>query len=121
MDKDQKIAELKKEIERFNIPFSVRPLKVGEAVYIDEIDYTLVNSIFGKSFDVDYNVYTRSAFITTKENRAKLNKLSHDTCYLTDLFYLLLREGKTPEEAKTAQKLYAIKNNMLEAFNKIYQ
>ena len=111
---------IKKRCLRFNIPFSVLQLKIGEAVCIDEIDYTLVNSIFGKSFDVDYNVYTRSALITTKENRARLNKLSNDTGYLTDLFFLLLREGKTPEEAKTAQKLYALKNNMLEAFNKIY-
>ena len=115
------INTIKKRCSRFNIPFSVRQLGDGEAVYIDEIDYTLVNSILGKSFDVDYNVYTRSAFVTTKETRARLKKLSDDVGYLTDLFFLLLREGKTQEEAKTAQKLYALKNDMLEAFNKIYQ
>ena len=114
------INTIKKRCLKFNIPYSVQPFKIGEAVLIEEIDFDLVNSIFGKSFDVDYDVYTKSAYITTKENRTQLNKLSRDTTCLIDLFYLSMRDGKTADEAKTAQKAYAIENNMLEAFNQIY-
>lgn len=115
--------------KRHNLPYTVENIGYNmERIRIDIDDvysYSAVTNQLYKvsnrnNWKIDSNVYTGTIRIYNYSDYDYLQEQNKNINYLADLFYLTLREGKTQEEAKQKQYQYAIDNNMLVAFDSIY-
>lgn len=115
--------------KRHNLPYTVENIGYNmERIRIDIDDvysYSAVTNQLYKvsnrnNWKIDSNVYTGTIRIYNYSDYDYLQEQNKNINYLVDLFYLTLREGKTQEEAKQKQYQYAIDNNMLVAFDSIY-
>lgn len=94
-------------------------------IYADDDDYTFItNQLYRVStrnnWKVEGNFYTSVIRVYNYSDYEYLQEQNKNINYLVDLFYLTLREGKTQNQAKQVQYEYAIANNMLVAFDSIY-
>lgn len=115
--------------KRHNIPYTVENIGYNmECVRIDIDDVYSYSAITGQLYKVsnrnnwkiDSNVYTGTIRVYNYSDYEYLQEQNNNINTLVNLFYLTLREGKTQEEAKQKQYQYAIDNNMLVAFDSIY-
>jgi hypothetical protein len=115
--------------KRNNLPYAVE--NIGYNIQRIRIDidesytYTAVmNQLYRVSrrnnWTIDSNVYTECIRIYNTVDYDYLQEQNKHVQSLVELFYLTLREGKTGNEAKQIQYQYAIDNNMLVAFDSIY-
>ena len=85
--------------------------------------YELTNIIelFKKGVKIEIDSYTKTVTLWNFKEWERSRKLYDNVSILVDLFYVELRNGKTPAEAKQTQHDYAKTNNMLDAFYMIYE
>ena len=115
--------------KRHNLPYTVENIGYNmECVRIEVDDVYSYSAITGQLYKVsnrnnwkiDSNVYTGTIRVYKYSDYEYLQAQNNNINTLVNLFYLTLREGKTQEEAKQKQYQYAIDNNMLVAFDSIY-
>jgi hypothetical protein len=115
--------------KRHNLPYTVENIGYNmECVRVDVDDVYSYSAITGQLYKIanrnnwriDANVYAGTIRVYNYLDYEYLQEQNKNVNYLVDLFYLTLREGKTQEEAKQKQYQYAIDNNMLVAFDSIY-
>jgi hypothetical protein len=115
--------------KRHNLPYTVENIGYNmECVRVDVDDVYSYSAITGQLYKVanrnkwkiDANVYAGTIRVYNYSDYEYMREQNKNVNYLVDLFYLTLREGKTQQEAKQAQHQYAIANNMLVAFDYIY-
>ena len=115
--------------KRHNIPYTVENIGYNMEcvrIYTDDIySYSAITNQLYKvssrnNWKIDTNYYTGVIRVYRYSDYEYLQEQNKNINYLVDLFYLTLREGKTQEEAKQKQYQYAIDNNMLVAFDSIY-
>lgn len=115
--------------KRHNLPYTVENIGYNmERIRIDIDDvysYSAVaNQLYKVSnrnnWKIDSNVYTGTIRVYNYSDYEYLQEQNNNINTLVNLFYLTLREGKTQQEAKQTQYQYAIDNNMLVAFDSIY-
>lgn len=115
--------------KRHNLPYTVENIGYNmECVRVDVDDVYSYSAITGQLYKIanrnkwriDANVYAGTIRVYNYLDYEYLQEQNKNVNYLVDLFYLTLREGKTQEEAKQKQYQFAIDNNMLVAFDSIY-
>ena len=115
--------------KRHNLPYTVENIGYNmERIRIDIDDvysYSAVTNQLYKvsnrnNWKIDSNVYTGTIRVYNYSDYEYLQAQNNNINTLVNLFYLTLREGKTQQEAKQKQYPYAIDNNMLVAFDSIY-
>lgn len=115
--------------KRHNLPYTVENIGYNMErirINIDDVySYSaVINQLYKVSnrnnWKIDSNVYTGTIRVYNYSDYEYLQAQNKNINILVDLFYLTLREGKTQEEAKQKQYQYAIDNNMLVAFDSIY-
>lgn len=89
--------------------------------YTNSYDLTNIVGLFKRGVKIDINSYTRTVILWNYREWERSRKLTENVTLLVELFYVELRNGKTPEEAKQTQHDYATTNNMLDAFYMIYK
>lgn len=115
--------------KRHNLPFTVENIGYNMKcvrIYTDD-DYSysaVINQLYRVSnrnkWKIDGSCYTGVIRVYNYSDYEYIQTQNNNINTLVDLFYLTLREGKTQEEAKQKQYQYAIANNMLVAFDSIY-
>ena len=85
--------------------------------------YELINitELFKRGVKIDIDSYMKTVTLWNFREWQRSRKLSDNMALLVELFFVELRNGKTPEEAKKTQLEYAKANNMLAAFYIIYK
>ena len=116
--------------KRHNVPYTVENIGYNMQcvrIYTDDDVYSytaIANQLYKVSnrnnWKIDTNYYTGVIRVYNYSDYEYLQAQNNNINTLIDLFYLTLREGKTQEEAKQKQYQYAIDNNMLVAFDSIY-
>lgn len=116
--------------KRHNLPYTVENIGYNMEcvrIYTDDDVYSysaVTNQLYKVSnrnnWKIDTNYYTGVIRVYNYSDYEYLQAQNNNINTLVDLFYLTLREGKTQEEAKQKQYQYAIDNNMLVAFDSIY-
>jgi hypothetical protein len=116
--------------KRHNLPYTVENIGYNMQcvrIYTDDDVYSytaIANQLYKVSnrnnWKIDTNYYTGVIRVYNYSDYEYLQAQNNNINTLVDLFYLTLREGKTQEEAKQKQYQYAIDNNMLVAFDSIY-
>ena len=116
--------------KKHNIPYTVENIGYNMQcvrIYTDDDIYSytaIANQLYKVSnrnnWKIDTNYYTGVIRVYNYSDYEYLQAQNNNINTLVDLFYLTLREGKTQEEAKQKQYQYAIDNNMLVAFDSIY-
>lgn len=116
--------------KRHNVPYTVENIGYNMQcvrIYTDDDIYSytaIANQLYKVSnrnnWKIDTNYYTGVIRVYNYSDYEYLQTQNNNINTLVDLFYLTLREGKTQEEAKQKQYQYAIDNNMLVAFDSIY-
>lgn len=115
--------------KRHNLTYVVENIGYNmECVRIDVDDVYSYSAITGQLYKVsnrnkwkiDSNVYAGTIRVYNYSDYEYMREQNKNINTLVDLFYLTLREGKTQQEAKQTQYQYAINNNMLVAFDSIY-
>ena len=115
--------------KRHNLPYTVENIGYNmecARIYTDDVySYSAVtNQLYKVSnrnkWKIDGNCYTGVIRVYNYSDYEYLQEQNNNINTLVNLFYLTLREGKTQEEAKQKQYQYAIDNNMLVAFDSIY-
>lgn len=114
--------------KKHNIPYTVENIGYNMQcvrIYTTDNDYSVITSQLYKvsnrnNWKVDTNFYSGVIRVYNYSDYEYLQEQNKNINYLVDLFYLTLREGKTQQEAKQKQYQYAIDNNMLVAFDSIY-
>lgn len=116
--------------KRHNVPYTVENIGYNMQcvrIYTDDDVYSytaIANQLYKVSnrnnWKIDTNYYTGVIRVYNYADYEYLQAQNNNINTLVDLFYLTLREGKTQEEAKQKQYQYAIDNNMLVAFDSIY-
>lgn len=122
--------EVKKIIKKLNkngfTHYEIIPMQAGcDTVRVPyRTGYELINitELFKRGVKIDINSYTKTVTLWNFKEWERSRKLYDKVTILVDLFYVELRNGKTPEEAKHTQHDYAKKtNNMMDAFYMIYK
>ena len=114
--------------KKHNIPYTVENIGYNMQcvrIYTTDNDYSAITNQLYKvsnrnSWKIDTNFYSGVIRVYNYSDFEYLQAQNNNINALVDLFYLTLREGKTQEEAKQKQYQYAIDNNMLVAFDSIY-
>ena len=114
--------------KRHNIPYTVENIGYNMQcvrIYATDDDYIYITNQLYKvstrnNWKVDANYYSSVIRVYNYSDYEYLQAQNNNINTLVDLFYLTLREGKTQQEAKQKQYQYAIDNNMLVAFDSIY-
>ena len=116
--------------KRHNLPYTVENIGYNMEcvrIYTDDDVYSysaVTNQLYKVSnrnnWKIDTNYYMGVIRVYNYSDYEYLQAQNNNINTLVDLFYLTLREGKTQEEAKQKQYQYAIDNNMLVAFDSIY-
>jgi hypothetical protein len=116
--------------KRHNLPYTVENIGYNMQcvrIYTDDDVYSytaIANQLYKVSnrnnWKIDTNYYTGVIRVYNYSDYEYLQEQNNNINTLVDLFYLTLREGKTQQEAKQTQYQYAIDNNMLVAFDSIY-
>ena len=116
--------------KRHNVPYTVENIGYNMQcvrIYTDDDIYSytaIANQLYKvanrNNWKIDTNYYTGVIRVYNYSDYEYLQAQNNNINTLVDLFYLTLREGKTQEEAKQKQYQYAIDNNMLVAFDSIY-
>lgn len=115
--------------KRHNVPYTVENIGYNMQcvrIYTDD-DYNysaVINQLYKVSnrnnWKIDGSYYTGVIRVYNYSDYEYIQEQNDNINTLVDLFYLTLREGKTQQEAKQKQYQYAIDNNMLVAFDSIY-
>ena len=114
--------------KKHNIPYTLENIGYNMQcvrIYADDDNYIFITNQLYKvstrnNWKVEGNFYTSVIRVYNYSDYEYLQEQNKNINYLVDLFYLTLREGKTQNEAKQVQYEYAITNNMLVAFDSIY-
>ena len=116
--------------KRHNVPYTVENIGYNMQcirIYTDDDIYSytaIANQLYKVSnrnnWKIDTNYYTGVIRVYNTSDYEYLQTQNNNINTLVDLFYLTLREGKDQQEAKQIQYQYAIDNNMLVAFDSIY-
>ena len=114
--------------KKHNIPYTLENIGYNMQcvrIYADDDDYTFITNQLYKvstrnNWKVEGNFYTSVIRVYNYSDYEYLQEQNKNINQLVDLFYLTLREGKTQNQAKQVQYEYAIANNMLVAFDSIY-
>lgn len=116
--------------KRHNVPYTVENIGYNMQcvrIYTDDDIYSytaIANQLYKVSnrnnWKIDTNYYTGVIRVYNYSDYEYLQTQNNNINTLVDLFYFTLREGKTQQEAKQKQYQYAIDNNMLVAFDSIY-
>ena len=114
--------------KKHNIPYTLENIGYNMQcvrIYADDDNYIFITNQLYKvstrnNWKVEGNFYTSVIRVYNYSDYEYIQEQNKNINYLVDLFYLTLREGKTQQEAKQKQYQYAITNNMLVAFNSIY-
>jgi hypothetical protein len=116
--------------KRHNLPYTVENIGYNMQcvrIYTDDDVYSytaIANQLYKVSnrnnWKIETNYYTGVIRVYNYSDYEYLQAQNNNINTLVDLFYLTLREGKTQQEAKQKQYQYAIDNNMLVAFDSIY-
>lgn len=105
--------------------YEIIPMSTGcdtvSVPYTNSYDLTNIVGLFKRGVKIDINSYTRTVILWNYREWERSRKLIENVTLLVELFYVELRNGKTPEEAKQTQHDYATTNNMLDAFYMIYK
>lgn len=104
--------------------YEIIPMQVGcDTVLVPyRTSYELMNiaELFRRGVKIEIDTYTKTVTLWDVKEWERSKKLYDSLTVLVELFYAVLRTGKTPEEAKQTQHEYAKANNMLDAFYMIY-
>ena len=114
--------------KKHNIPYTLENIGYNMQcvrIYADDDNYIFITNQLYKvstrnNWKVEGNFYTSVIRVYNYSDYEYIQEQNKNINYLVDLFYLTLREGKTQNQAKQVQYEYAIANNMLVAFNSIY-
>lgn len=114
--------------KKHNIPCTVENIGYNmecARIYTTDEDYIYIaNQLYKVSrrnnWKVDSNFYSGVIRVYNYSDYEYLQQQNKNVDQLIDLFYVALREGKTQNEAKEAQYQYAVNNDMLTAFESIY-
>ena len=114
--------------KKHNIPYTVENIGYNMQcvrIYTTDNDYSAITNQLYKvsnrnSWKIDTNFYSGVIRVYNYSDYEYLQTQNNNINTLVDLFYLTLREGKNQQEAKQIQYQYAIDNNMLVAFDSIY-
>ena len=116
--------------KRHNLPYTVENIGYNMEcvrIYTDDDVYSyaaIINQLYKVStrnnWKVEGSCYSGVIRVYNYSDYEYLQAQNNNINTLVNLFYLTLREGKTQEEAKQKQYQYAIDNNMLVAFDSIY-
>lgn len=114
--------------KKHNIPYTVENIGYNMQcvrIYTTDNDYSAITNQLYKvsnrnNWKIDTNFYSGVIRVYNYSDYEYLQEQNKNINYLVDLFYLTLREGKTQDDAKKIQYQYAIDNNMLVAFDSIY-
>lgn len=114
--------------KKHNIPFTLENIGYNMQcvrIYADDDSYIFITNQLHKvstrnNWKVEGNFYTSVIRVYNYSDYEYLQTQNNNINTLVDLFYLTLREGKTQNQAKQVQYEYAIANNMLVAFDSIY-
>ena len=114
--------------KKHNIPYTVENIGYNMQcvrIYTTDSDYSAITNQLYKvsnrnNWKIDTNFYSGVIRVYNYSDFEYIQEQNKNINYLVDLFYLTLREGKTQQEAKQKQYQYAIDNNMLVAFDSIY-
>lgn len=105
--------------------YEIIPMPTGcdtvRVPYSNSYELTNIVGLFKRGVKIDINSYTRTVILWNYREWERSRNLSDNVTLLVELFYVELRNGKTPEEAKQTQHDYAKANNMLDAFYMIHK
>lgn len=89
--------------------------------YKNRYELESIRELFKRGVKIEINSYTKTVNLWNIKEWERSRELGENIAVLVSLFYVELRNGKTPAEAKQTQHDYAKTNNMLGAFYMIYK
>lgn len=105
--------------------YEIIPMQAGcdtvRVPYRTSYELTNITELFKRGVKIDISIYTKTVTLWNFKEWERSRKLYDKVSILVDLFYVELRNGKTPAEAKQTQHDYAKTNNMLDVFYMIYK
>lgn len=105
--------------------YEIIPMQAGcdtvRIPYRTGYELTNITELFKRGVKIDIDSYTKTVTLWNFKEWERSRKLYDKVSILVELFYVELRNGKTPAEAKRTQHDYAKTNNMLDAFYIIYK
>lgn len=112
--------------KRYNLNYEVQNIICSLqriAIHCNNYDeFSAVLSLFRnkRQYTVDSHYYTFTIWIYNKCDHDFIKQQNENKMLLVNMFYTALQQGKTQTEAKQIQYNYAVDNNMLFAFDQIY-
>ena len=116
-----------KTVKKYNFSYRVRAVSCGteflEIITENIPEFEMVASVFRRmrGVYVDSHFYTLCARVYDLEEWKALKRLSDAKSELVDIFYMSLRAGKSPDDAKRDQFSFcAGRPEYISAYNAIY-